>query len=139
MATKELGLRVDRPARGGEGVASIDLPGCPEGLVQHCFGAPLGRVDDENQLRNQDLWGLRQHPLLGPRQRRRCRDHGRDYGLWVVPRLARGHSSRKAAPHRTGALPESDIRIAEQRWTDFRAWMDALKRKPPRAAERDAP
>ena len=39
----------------------------------------------------------------------------------------------------TGAIPESEIRIAEQRWTDFRARMDALKRKPPRAAGHDAP
>ena len=39
----------------------------------------------------------------------------------------------------TGALPESEIHIAEQRWIDFKARMDALKRKPPRAAGHDAP
>ncbi len=39
----------------------------------------------------------------------------------------------------TGAIPESEIRIAEQRWTDFKARMGALQRKPPRAAGHDAP
>ncbi len=39
----------------------------------------------------------------------------------------------------TGTTPESEIRVAEERWADFRARMDALKRKPPRAAGHDAP
>jgi phage-related protein len=39
----------------------------------------------------------------------------------------------------TGRIPEAEIRIAEERWADFKARMDALKRKPPRAAGHDAP
>ena len=39
----------------------------------------------------------------------------------------------------TGAIPESEIRIAEERWTDFKARMEAPKRKRPRAAGHDAP
>jgi phage-related protein len=39
----------------------------------------------------------------------------------------------------TGKIPEREVRIAEQRWEDFRARMDAVKRRPPRAAGRDAP
>ncbi|MGQ0669510.1 MAG: type II toxin-antitoxin system RelE/ParE family toxin [Actinomycetota bacterium] len=39
----------------------------------------------------------------------------------------------------TGAIPESEIRITEERWNDFKARMDALKRRPPRAAGHDAP
>lgn len=39
----------------------------------------------------------------------------------------------------TGKLPEREIRIAEERWEDFKARMDAEKRRPPRAAGRDAP
>jgi phage-related protein len=39
----------------------------------------------------------------------------------------------------TGRIPEADIQIAEDRWADFKARMDALKRKPPRAAGHDAP
>jgi phage-related protein len=54
----------------------------------------------------------------------------RSRNLIVLP-----HAFRKD----TGALPESEVRIAEQRWTDFKARMDALKRKPPRAVGHDAP
>ncbi len=39
----------------------------------------------------------------------------------------------------TGAIPNAEIEIAEQRWTDFKARMDAEHRLPPRAAGRDAP
>ncbi len=39
----------------------------------------------------------------------------------------------------TGKVPQAEIRIAEERWKDFTARMDAPKRRPPRAAGRDAP
>jgi phage-related protein len=39
----------------------------------------------------------------------------------------------------TGRMPEAEIKLAEARWADFKARMDALNRKPPRAAGRDAP
>jgi phage-related protein len=39
----------------------------------------------------------------------------------------------------TGAIPESEIRIAEDRWADFKTRMEALKRRPPRAAGHDVP
>jgi phage-related protein len=39
----------------------------------------------------------------------------------------------------TGKIPEREIRIAEERWEDFKARMDAQKRRPPRAAGHDAP
>ena len=39
----------------------------------------------------------------------------------------------------TGAIPESEIGIAEERWADFKARMDVLRRRPPRAAGHDAP
>ena len=39
----------------------------------------------------------------------------------------------------TGAIPESEIRLAEKRWADFRARMDAIRRRPPRSAGHDAP
>ena len=38
-----------------------------------------------------------------------------------------------------GKLPEADIAMAEARWFDFKRRMDAERRKPPRAAGRDAP
>lgn len=39
----------------------------------------------------------------------------------------------------TGRIPEREIEIAETRWADFRARMDAERRRPPRAAGQDAP
>lgn len=42
-------------------------------------------------------------------------------------------------PKRTGKLPQAEIKIAQERWEDFKARMDAHPRKPPRAAGRDAP
>lgn len=39
----------------------------------------------------------------------------------------------------TAAIPEADIAIAEERWTDFKLRMDEPKRRPPRAAGHDAP
>lgn len=40
---------------------------------------------------------------------------------------------------RTAKIPASDITIAHDRWTDFKARMDADPRRPPRAAGHDAP
>jgi phage-related protein len=39
----------------------------------------------------------------------------------------------------TGKIPPAEIRIADERWADFKARMDADPREPPRAAGRDAP
>jgi phage-related protein len=39
----------------------------------------------------------------------------------------------------TGKIPPREIEVAEERWEDFKARMDAEKRRPPRAAGRDAP
>ena len=39
----------------------------------------------------------------------------------------------------TGAVPQADIELAKQRMTDFKRRMDALRRRPPRAAGKDAP
>lgn len=45
------------------------------------------------------------------------------------------HAFRKT----TGKLPRGEIKIAQGRWDDFKARMNARPRKPPRAAGRDAP
>lgn len=39
----------------------------------------------------------------------------------------------------TGAVPDADLRVAQQRMADFTARMNAGRRVPPRAAGRDAP
>lgn len=38
-----------------------------------------------------------------------------------------------------GSLLEADIQIAQQRWENFTARMNAMPRRPPRAAGHDAP
>jgi len=40
---------------------------------------------------------------------------------------------------RTAKIPEREIRIARERWGDFKERMDAERRVPPRAAGHDAP
>lgn len=39
----------------------------------------------------------------------------------------------------SGKIPRADIETAKSRWRDFRARMDASRRRPPRAAGHDAP
>jgi phage-related protein len=44
-----------------------------------------------------------------------------------------------ALEKRSGKIPEADIQVANSRWEDFKARMNALRRRPPRAAGHDAP
>jgi phage-related protein len=39
----------------------------------------------------------------------------------------------------TGRVPEAELRIARERWDDFKERIDAERRRPPRAAGHDAP
>jgi hypothetical protein len=39
----------------------------------------------------------------------------------------------------TGGVPRDDIELAKQRIADFKRRMDAIRRRPPRAAGKDAP
>jgi phage-related protein len=39
----------------------------------------------------------------------------------------------------TGQVPEAELRIARERWEDFKARMNLARRRPPRAAGHDAP
>ena len=40
---------------------------------------------------------------------------------------------------KTGRVPPAEIKIAQERWDDFKARMDAVPRRPPRPAGHDAP
>jgi phage-related protein len=44
-----------------------------------------------------------------------------------------------AIEKRSAAVPQADIDIANDRWADFQARMNALRRRPPRPAGHDAP
>lgn len=39
----------------------------------------------------------------------------------------------------TGAIPRAEIEVAQDRWADFKARIDAARRVPPRPAGHDAP
>jgi hypothetical protein len=39
----------------------------------------------------------------------------------------------------SGKVPAAELEVARQRWEDFKARMDAPRRRPPRAAGHDAP
>ncbi len=39
----------------------------------------------------------------------------------------------------SGKVPEAELRVARRRWEDFKARMNAERRRPPRAAGHDAP
>jgi phage-related protein len=39
----------------------------------------------------------------------------------------------------SGAVPPSEIKVANDRWSDFKARMEASGRRPPRAVGHDAP
>lgn len=54
----------------------------------------------------------------------------RSHRLLVLLHIFAKHSSK---------IPESEIRLAQRRWEDFKTRMDATIRVPPRAAGRDAP
>ncbi|MHB8509295.1 MAG: type II toxin-antitoxin system RelE/ParE family toxin [Candidatus Dormibacteria bacterium] len=74
----------------------------------------------------------------GPLRELRCH-----YGRALYRILYRRSESLFVLLHilekRSAKLPEIDIQIARQRWTDFRARMDSIPRRPPRAAGHDAP
>jgi phage-related protein len=42
-------------------------------------------------------------------------------------------------PKRSAKIDQADIRVAQERWEDFKVRMDAPRRVPPRAAGHDAP
>jgi hypothetical protein len=57
--------------------------------------------------------------------------------VWVGSRTVKEPSHIFAK--RSAKIDKRDIRIAQERWEDFRARMDAQPRVPPRAAGHDAP
>jgi phage-related protein len=68
----------------------------------------------------------------------RCH-YGRDLYRILYQRSGNLFALLHALEKRTGALPEADVTLAQERFADFRRRMDAKPRRPPRAAGRDAP
>jgi phage-related protein len=74
----------------------------------------------------------------GPLRELRCH-YGRQLFRILYRRSENLFVLLHAIEKRSAKIPEGDIRVALERWRDFKARMDALQRKPPRAAGRDAP
>jgi phage-related protein len=76
--------------------------------------------------------------VRGPLRELRCH-HGRTLYRILYRRSANLFLLLHAIEKRTETIAETDITIAEKRFRDFRARMDAKRRVPPRAVGRDAP
>lgn len=76
--------------------------------------------------------------VRGPLRELRCH-YGRTLYRVLYRRSASFFLLLHAIEKRTGHIPERDIAIAEERFSDFRRRMDALRRSGPRAAGHDAP
>lgn len=68
----------------------------------------------------------------------RCH-YGRQHYRILYQRSERLVILLHAFPKRAARIPDREIRIAQERWLDFKARMDAEARRPPRAAGHDAP
>jgi phage-related protein len=76
--------------------------------------------------------------VRGPLRELRCH-YGRTLYRILYRRSASFLLLLHAIEKRTGRIPQSDIAIAAERFTDFRRRMDAVRRSGPRAAGHDAP
>ena len=65
--------------------------------------------------------------------------HGRDHYRFLYRRSGNLFVLLHALAKRSGPLPSSAIVLAKQRWADFKARMNAVRRMSPRAAGHDAP
>jgi phage-related protein len=76
--------------------------------------------------------------VAGPLRELRCH-----YGRRLFRILYRGSDNLFVLLHafekNSRAVPVAEIAIADARWADFKARMNALKKMPPRAAGHDAP
>lgn len=76
--------------------------------------------------------------VRGPLRELRCH-HGRTLYRILYRRSANFFVLLHSIEKRTDTIAELDITIAEERFRDFRARMDAKRRVPPRAVGHDAP
>jgi phage-related protein len=74
----------------------------------------------------------------GPLRELRCH-YGRTLYRILYQRSGNLFILLHALGKRSVRLPVADKNLAQERWADFRARMDAAERQPPRAAGHDAP
>lgn len=107
---------------------------------------PAKQAALDNQIERLNLLGPNDPPLPFPwssqleEELRELRCHYGPELYRVIYRRSRNlfvllHMFRKD----TGKVPARELQIARQRWEDFRARMDASRRRPPRPAGHDAP
>ncbi len=110
------------------------------------LGHPEKQVVLDNQIDRLNMLRTNDPPLLFPwssqleGELRELRCHYGPELYRVLYRRSRNlfvllHIFRKD----TGKVPDAELRVAGERWDDFKARMDAERRRPPRAAGHDAP
>ncbi len=76
--------------------------------------------------------------VKGPLRELRCH-YGRTLYRILYQRSGNLFILLHAIDKRTARLPISDEAVAQERWNDFKARIDATERRPPRPAGHDAP
>lgn len=111
-----------------------------DGLDAKRRAALLRQIDRLNLLSDQlpHLPFPHSSQIAGELRELRCH-MGSDHYRVLYRRSERLIVLLHAFPKATAKVPPGEIKIAEDRWADFKARMEARPRKPPRAAGRDAP
>jgi phage-related protein len=109
-------------------------------LDDETFAALANQIDRLNLL-NDEMPHLpfpHTSQIEGELRELRCH-YGRDLYRVLYRRSGRLIVLLHVISKRTKAIPKADVRLATDRFADFRARMDASPRRPPRAAGHDAP
>jgi hypothetical protein len=128
-----------RDSAGHEPVSeAIDtLDGACQDSIDHCIGL-LNRLDDSNP----ELAFPYSSAIRTPKYRafRELRPScGRTHHRIIFRRSDDFFILLHVILNKTNDIPETDLEIASERWDDFKARMDAVPRKRPRAMGHDAP
>lgn len=124
-----------RDPKGGEPVRSF-----VDALADKAQAAVLNQIDRLNLLSEQipHLPFPHSSQVDGELRELRCH-YGRDLYRVFYQRSDQLIVLLHVFAKRSKKVPLGDIRVAQERWADFRARMDADPRTPPRAAGHDAP
>lgn len=118
--------------------AAIDTlsPDCQES-VDHCISL-LNRLDSSNpDLPSPYSSAIRTHRYRAFRELRA--DCGRTHHRIIFRRSNNVFILLHIILNKTDDIPEGDLKIASDRWDDFKERMDSVPRKNPRAMGHDAP
>jgi phage-related protein len=111
-----------------------------DGLDDEAQAAIENQIDRLNMLSDEvpHLPFPHSSQVEGELRELRCH-YGRDHYRILYRRSERLLVLLHVFAKRSAKIPEREIRTARERWEDFKARMDAERRRPPRAAGHDAP